>query len=112
MPKSKRIKQYSADELRSMLARGGDQSDLARVKAMSEKELEAAIASDPDSDPDVDWSQMTVTLPKNKHGVYLRLDPDVLKYFKSQGAGYQTRINAVLRSYVEQMSSVPNKKRA
>ena len=33
--------------------------------------------------------------------VNLRLDADVLRFFKSQGKGYQTRINAVLRSYVD-----------
>ena len=36
-----------------------------------------------------------------KASVSLRIDVDVLNWFKSQGAGYQTRINAVLRSYVE-----------
>jgi uncharacterized protein (DUF4415 family) len=36
-----------------------------------------------------------------KQSVSLRLDADVLKWFKSQGAGYQTRINAVLRAFAE-----------
>ena len=31
----------------------------------------------------------------------LRLDPDILKFFKSRGRGYQTRMNAVLRAYME-----------
>jgi uncharacterized protein (DUF4415 family) len=33
----------------------------------------------------------------------MRIDRDVLDYFRSMGRGYQTRINAVLRSYVERM---------
>jgi len=39
--------------------------------------------------------------PRNKESVHLRLDPDVLEWFRRQGPGYQTRINAVLRSYFE-----------
>ena len=31
----------------------------------------------------------------------LRLDSDILEWFKSKGKGYQTKINAVLRSYIE-----------
>ena len=34
-----------------------------------------------------------------KKAISLRLDPDILKFFKDGGAGYQTRINAVLRAY-------------
>ncbi len=40
-------------------------------------------------------------LPKGKQMVSLRLDRDVLDWFKRQGKGYQTKINAVLRAYVE-----------
>jgi uncharacterized protein (DUF4415 family) len=39
-------------------------------------------------------------VPGPKRGVYLRLDPDVLDWFKADGRGYQTRINAVLRAFV------------
>jgi len=34
-----------------------------------------------------------------KASISLRIDADVLDWFKAQGAGYQTRINAVLRAY-------------
>lgn len=40
-------------------------------------------------------------MPKTKRAVSLRLDPDVLAWFRGQGKGYQTRINAVLRMYME-----------
>ena len=40
-------------------------------------------------------------MPKTKRAVSLRLDPDVLAWFRGQGKGYQTRINAVLRLYME-----------
>jgi uncharacterized protein (DUF4415 family) len=34
-----------------------------------------------------------------KTSVSLRIDTDVLEWFKTQGPGYQTRINAVLRAF-------------
>jgi uncharacterized protein (DUF4415 family) len=39
-------------------------------------------------------------LPEGKEQITLRLDAEVLRYFRSSGTGYQTRINAVLKSYV------------
>ncbi|MBP0618130.1 BrnA antitoxin family protein [Jiella mangrovi] len=38
--------------------------------------------------------------PENKRPVTIRLDPEVLAYFKGQGRGWQTRINAVLKAFV------------
>lgn len=40
-------------------------------------------------------------IPEPKTPVTIRLDPDVLAFFKAQGKGYQTRINAVLRAFME-----------
>ena len=39
--------------------------------------------------------------PEKKKQVTLRIDPDVIEYFRKQGKGYQSMINAVLRKYVE-----------
>lgn len=50
---------------------------------------------------EVDWSKARLAIPEAKTPVSLRLDPDVLTFFKAQGRGYQTRINAVLRAYME-----------
>ncbi|MGH8205094.1 MAG: BrnA antitoxin family protein [Steroidobacteraceae bacterium] len=36
-----------------------------------------------------------------KAAISLRLDPDVLEWFKTQGPGYQTRMNAVLKAYMD-----------
>lgn len=47
------------------------------------------------------FKSAVVRLPENKKSVTLRLDPDVVDWFRSQGRGYQTRINAVLRMYME-----------
>jgi uncharacterized protein (DUF4415 family) len=98
------IVSYTAQELRAMIARGEDQTDWARVDAMTEAELEAAIASDPDwADIPRDWSMHAVPhYPEAlRQQVRLRLDPDLLAWFKRQGRGYQARINAALRAFVE-----------
>ena len=44
---------------------------------------------------------MRLRLPLNKQQITLRLDPDVIGWFKRTGKGYQSRMGAVLRSYVE-----------
>jgi len=78
-------------------------TDWARVGSLTDQEIEAAVRSDPDAAPlDVDWSQAVLVMPPKKKAISIRVDPDVLDYFKNEGAGYQRRINAVLRSYVEQ----------
>jgi uncharacterized protein (DUF4415 family) len=89
-----------------MRARGQSKSDLARVRAMTEEELEAAIASDPDwKDIPADWFKDAIpVLPGPKKLLSLRVDPDVLEWFRAQGPGYQTRMNAVLRAYMKAAS--------
>lgn len=47
------------------------------------------------------WSRAVIKHPRPKKPVTLRVDADVLEWFQSEGKGYQTRINAVLRSYYE-----------
>ncbi|MCJ2137872.1 BrnA antitoxin family protein [Methylobacterium sp. J-026] len=68
---------------------------------MRDSEIAEAVAGDPDAAPlDIDWSRAEAVLPPRKVPVSIRLDADVLAYFKHAGTGYQSRINAVLRSYV------------
>jgi len=97
------IKRYSAIELQACRARGESQSDMARVRTKTEAELERDIASDPDfSDVPDNWYETAmVVMPTGKKLPSLRLDADVIEWFREQGPGYQTRINAVLRAFVE-----------
>ncbi|MGL5115968.1 MAG: BrnA antitoxin family protein [Beijerinckiaceae bacterium] len=78
------------------------ETDWKRLDAMTDAEVTAAAEADPDSRPmtDDDWAQATLVIPP-KVAVGMRLDADVLAWFKQRGAGYQTRINAVLRRYME-----------
>ena len=79
-----------------------DRSDWGRVDALTEHELERSIATDPDADiRNPDWTKARLVLPQRKESIHLRIDPDVLAWFKGQGQGYLTRMNAVLRAYYE-----------
>lgn len=46
------------------------------------------------------WQEAELVLPEKKIPISIRLDRDVLEWFKSQGEGYQSRINAILRAYM------------
>ena len=78
-------------------------TDWDRVHSMTEEEIERNAAEDPDNPPltDEDWANARVVWPQGKAPVTLRLDKDIIAWFKGRGRGYQTRINAVLRSFVE-----------
>src|SRR4029078_4994672 len=78
-------------------------TDWAQVDALTDKEIEAAVRGDPDAVPlDIDWSKADLVVASKKKAISIRVDEDVLDYFKRDGAGYQRRINAVLRSYMQQ----------
>jgi len=98
------IVRYSADEIRRMVDSGESRSDWARVDAMTDEEIEAQMRGDPDwaDFMDIDWSKATIVYPVPKNPVSIRLDKDVIDFFKAQGKGYQTRINAVLRHYMQE----------
>src|ERR1700691_4001948 len=70
---------------------------------MSDEEVERRAAADPDAGiiPPGFWDNATVWVPETKKQITLRLDPDVIRWFKRTGKGYQSRMGAVLRSYVE-----------
>jgi uncharacterized protein (DUF4415 family) len=78
-------------------------TDWARVDALTDDDIAKAIENDPDAVPiDIDWSDAVLVMPARKKAISIRVDEDVLDFFKKEGGGYQRRINAVLRSYMEQ----------
>jgi len=97
---------YSAAELRAMRERGASKTDTARLRAKTEVELERDIASDPDwAEIPRDWRKNAERImPGQKQLLSLRLDQDVVQWFRDQGPGYQTRINAVLRAFVQEQT--------
>jgi uncharacterized protein (DUF4415 family) len=72
-------------------------------RAMGEEEVARRAAADPDAGviPPGFWDEATVRMPEKKQQITLRLDPDVIRWFKRTGEGYQSRMSAVLRTYVE-----------
>ena len=71
-------------------------------KALSDVDIARAVAEDPDADflPDDFWDNAMILEPQTRAQITLRLPRDVLAYFKATGKGYQSRISAVLASYV------------
>jgi uncharacterized protein (DUF4415 family) len=78
------------------------ETDWARLFALTDAEVTAVADADTDARPmtDDEWAIAAISLPP-KVSIGMRLDADVLAWFKSQGTGYQTRIDAVLQRYIE-----------
>jgi uncharacterized protein (DUF4415 family) len=73
-----------------------------RLRSLSGREIRNAVEKDPEvrpTDPSF-WKKAKVVLPQPKQTVTMRLDADLLRWLRRQ-KGYQTRINAVLRTYMD-----------
>jgi uncharacterized protein (DUF4415 family) len=76
-----------------------------RLKEIENIPDEAIDTSDIPELDDNFWENAKMVKPITKKSISIRLDSDVLEWFKSQGKGYQTSINNVLRTYVEHQKS-------
>ena len=76
-------------------------SDLARVDALKDEDIDYSEIPDLSTLGQEFWDKAVVKRAEPKAQVTIRLDREVLDWFKSQGKGYQSRINAVLRAYKE-----------
>lgn len=72
-------------------------TDWQRIDALRDKDID--YSDIPKLGPD--FFANAILWPGPKQQITLRLDPDVLTFFRKQGKGYQTTINAVLRKYME-----------
>jgi uncharacterized protein (DUF4415 family) len=69
---------------------------------MTGKKLEASIRADVDDvHEELDWTQAMMGVPAPKDHINIRIDHDVLTWFKANGRGYQTLMNNVLRAFVQ-----------
>lgn len=101
MAEKERIVRYSAEEIDAMIARGGSRTDWERVRAMPQEEVER-LADEEDGPLPEGWEKTIVIGPgPQKRDVHIRLDTDIIDWFRAHGRGYQTRINAVLRAFVD-----------
>jgi uncharacterized protein (DUF4415 family) len=101
MPKKERIVRRTAEEMAAMVAAGEDRTDWERVRAMPQAEVER-LADEEDGPLPQGWEHAIVLGPRpQKRDVHILLDADVVDWFRARGKGYQTRINAVLRAFVD-----------
>lgn len=110
MKKKGNIVRYTVDELKTMRARGEDRTDWKKVDAMSQEEVER-LADEDEGPLPKGWEKTVVKgiygMPphvyeafQRKKDVHIRLDADVVEWFKRHGRGYQTRINSVLKAFI------------
>ena len=102
---------YTAKQIKAKIARGEDRTNRDKIDAMTGTKLEASIRADVDdvqSEPD--WTQAIVGIPAPKEHINIRIDHDVLQWFRSNGKGYQTMMNNVLRAFVQTRQQRPNTK--
>jgi uncharacterized protein (DUF4415 family) len=79
-----------------------ERTNLERLRSRSDRQIRRGIEMDPDARPtDTEfWRKAHVVIPESKQTITIRLDADLLAWLRRQ-RGYQTRINAVLRTYME-----------
>ena len=93
---------YTAKQIKAGIARGEDRTNWDKVDAATGRKLEASIRADVDDvRGEPDWTQAIVGIPAPKDHINIRIDHDVLQWFKSNGKGYQTLINKVLSAFVQ-----------
>jgi uncharacterized protein (DUF4415 family) len=76
---------------------------LSEIKAMRARGEDGTRADAPEAETlgEDFWRNARVVMPRGKTSVHLRLDSDIVEWFKAAGKGHLTRMNAVLRAYVE-----------
>ena len=83
-------------------------TDWRRLRSMTDEEIHAAIIEDPDAKATDEgfWKEARVVMPRRKETVTIQLDADLLEWFRRE-RGYQTRINAILRAYMNAQTNHP-----
>lgn len=76
---------------------------LSEITALREKGQDQTGADAPEAESlgAEFWKSARIAMPTGKTSVHLRLDSDVVEWFRAHGKGHLTRMNAVLRAYVE-----------
>ena len=86
-------------------------ADLDRMDRMSEAEIERTSPPELSDLPADFWKDAVLVVPETKVPISLRVDRDVLDWFRKEGPRYQSRMNAVLRSYMDQSRRSGSRKR-
>ena len=88
-------------------------ADLRRLRRVTESEITRTSPPALRDLPESLWQDVRVVSPVTKQAISIRLDQDVLDFFRASGPRYQSQINAVLRQYVEHVAAAtpPRRKR-
>ena len=87
-------------------------TDFARLDAMTEEEIMRTSPPELANLPDDFWDDAVLVYPQPKEPISLRVDEDVLAWFRRSGPRYQSRMNAVLRKFMTAMQrKAPARKR-
>jgi len=91
-----------SDDISGTTSKIEPKTDWRRLRSMTDEEVHTALIDDPDAQPtdETFWKDARVVMPRRKETVTMRLDADLLEWFRSE-RGYQTRINAILRAYMK-----------
>ncbi len=101
---SEKIVSYTSEELAAMRSRGESGTDWQRVKTLTEADIEAAMAADPDSEEitEEDWQHARLTVP-------LELEPEMMAWLQAQSENYQDYIQRLVRQEMQQKAADLNK---
>ncbi len=102
--KSKNTARYSEKEIKKLREEGKSATDWDKINSMTREEARVVRKGDKDAalSPSVeDWDDLIVSVTPPKEPLYMRVDADVLAWYREQGRGYQSTMNAVLRSYMQ-----------
>lgn len=102
MRKKNNTVRYTAKQIKAKVSRGEDRTNWPKVSGTSRAKLEASIRADADDvRGEPDWTKAIMGVPPPKDHINIRVDHDVLEWFRSTGRGYQTLMNTVLRAFVQ-----------
>jgi uncharacterized protein (DUF4415 family) len=104
------VRNRTKDALTGKASKANPGTNWAKLRSLSPTTIRNSIKADPDAratDPSF-WKDAKVVLPTRKTVVTMRLDADLLEWFRQQ-RGYQTRINAILRAYMKAQASDPHR---
>jgi uncharacterized protein (DUF4415 family) len=77
-------------------------ANLPRLRRVTERSIQATSPPELSDLPEDFWADAHLVWPTAKQAISLRVDRDVLEWFRAQGPRYQSRMNAVLRAYMSQ----------
>ena len=102
MKKKSDTVRYTDKQIKAKIARGEDRTNWHKANAITGNRLEESIKADVDDiREEPEWAQAVMGLPAPKDHINIRIDHDVLEWFKANGRGYQTLMNNVLRAFVK-----------